>query len=155
MIQSSYSDYERKEKNLLRANQYMMVAVKRMRQSLQIWPVYENRFKMAQMLTNLSGCRYLLSFEKGQSSVMQRNYREDSVMFSNEAISIYTQLYNERKEPSCADNLAMCYLNKSLAVPDRSEAKAMVQKGLEVIAMLENDYPGEGQGTKRKLLHAL
>lgn len=155
MIQSSYSDYERKEKNLLRANQYMMVAVKRMRQSLQIWPVYENRFKMAQMLTNLSGCRYLLSFEKGQSSVMQRNYREDSVMFSNEAIKIYTQLYNERKEPSCADNLAMCYLNKSLAVSDRSEAKAMVQKGLEVIAMLENDYPGEGQGTKRKLLHAL
>ncbi len=155
MIQSSYSEHERKRNDLLRANQYMMVAVKRMKQSLQILSTYENRYKMAQMLTNLSGCRYLLSFEKGQPSVMQQNYREDSVKFSNEAIQIYTQLYDERKEPACADNLAMCYLNKSLAVSDRSEAKAMVQKGLEVIAMLENDYPGEGQGTKQKLLRAM
>ncbi len=155
MIQSSYSIYERKRNDLLRANQYMMVAVKHMKQSLQIQPTYENRYKMAQMLTNLSGCRYLLSFERGQSSVMQQNYREDSVKFSNEAIQIYTQLYAERKEPACADNLAQCYLNKSLAVSDLSEAKAMVQKGLEVIAMLENDYPGEGQSTKQKLLCAL
>ena len=155
MIQSSYSEYERKRNNLIRANQYMMVAVKHMRQSLQTLSNYENRYKMAQMLTNLSGSRYLLSFEKGQPSVMQQNYREDSVKFSNEAIRIYTQLYDERKEPSCADNLALCYLNKSLAVSDRSEAKAMVQKGLEVIAMLENDYPGEGQATKQKLLRAM
>jgi hypothetical protein len=155
MIQSSYSGYERKRNNLLRANQYMMVAVRHMKQSLGILPTYENRLKMAQMLTNLSGCRYLLSLEKGQSSVMQQNYREDSVRFISEAIAIYTQLYDERRVPGCADQLALCFLNKSLAVSGRDEARENVRKGLEVIRMLENDYPGEGQGTKQKLLRAM
>ena len=155
MIQSSYSGYERKRNNLLRANQYMMVAVRHMKQSLGILPTYENRLKMAQMLTNLSGCRYLLSLEKGQSSVMQQNYREDSVRFISKAIAIYTQLYDERRVPGCADQLALCFLNKSLAVSGGDEAKENVRKGLEVIRMLENDYPGEGQGTKQKLLRAM
>jgi hypothetical protein len=89
---------------------------------------------MAQMLTNLSGCRYLLSLEKGQSSVMQQNYREDSVRFISEAIAIYTQLYDERRVPGCADQLALCFLNKSLAVSGRDQLSR--EAALEIIAAI-------------------
>ena len=82
---------------------------------------------------------------------MRDNYLTDSVIASDEAIRLYTQLYDERKVAGVADNLAMCWRNKALALKDKEKAREALKKGLDVIEMLEEDYPGEGQATKRTL----
>ncbi|MCR5328776.1 MAG: hypothetical protein K6E12_08010 [Saccharofermentans sp.] len=155
VINSSYSDYERMNGDINRATLFMFSAVKNMKDALKTDQSYENRYKMAQMQTNLAGCRYLLSSKRDLTSVMRDNYLADSVIASNEAIRLYKQLYDERKVPSVADNLAMCYLNKSIALQNKDEAHTELLKGLEVIDMLQSDYPGEGQATKQKLLNLL
>ena len=154
VIFSSYSEYERMAGDINRAVRFMFMAVKNMKESLNREDSYINRYKMAQMQINLAGCRYLLSQQSGLTSVMRDNFLVDSVMASDEAIRALTQLYEEQRNPTVADQLAQCYLNKSIASKDRSEIREAIEKGLAVIERLERDYPGEGQATKKKLLAA-
>lgn len=154
VIYSSYADYERKIGDINRAVRFMFMAIKNMKESLNREDSYLNRYKMSQMQINLAGCRYLLSQQGGLTSVMRDNFLVDSVMASDEAIRILTKLYEEQRNPTVADNLAQCYLNRSLALKDRSERLEAIEKGLAVIERLEQDYPGEGQATKKKLLAA-
>lgn len=154
VIFSSYSEYERMAGDINRAVRFMFMAVKNMKESLSREDSYINRYKMAQMQINLAGCRYLLSQQSGLTSVMRDNFLVDSVMASDEAIRVLTQLYEEQRNPTVADQLAQCYLNKSIALKDRSEIREAIEKGLAVIERLERDYPGEGQATKKKLLAA-